>query len=162
MVTEGWPCAGLFQFISDNDVTNGAQGKQLDEPAYARERAVICQAVIDILRVYCLNYFAHDRIGEKVEELLIGFALYVGQEQGRPLSATDIAEYLGMSRTTVARKLQHFEKAGILHVETSGRRLQYRVRVATSPIAISRMGKLIDRTKASLNTLTKMDDTGLD
>lgn len=131
-------------------------------PQYAKERAVICQAVIDILRVYSLNYFGHERLGENVEEILIGFALYIGQEQGRPLSATDIAEYLGMPRTTVARKLQNFERIGLLDVTTSGRRVEYKVRVASSPVAISRMGKLIDKTKLAMNTLTKMDDISLD
>lgn len=129
---------------------------------YERERAVLCGAVIEVFRVYSLIYFNNDKPGGNAQDILIGFALYIAQHQGRPLTSSDIADYLGLPRATVVRRLKSYERAGLLDVKTNGRRVEYTLRVANNPTAVARIGKLITRIRATLDELSKMDNTDME
>ena len=46
--------------------------------------------------------------------LLIGFAIMVGHAENRPMNATKIANYVGLPRSTVIRKLNEFLRVGAI------------------------------------------------
>ena len=55
--------------------------------------------------------------GEKPADhslLLIGSAIMVGHAENKPMSATKIAQYIGLPRSTVIRKLNQFQRNGVI------------------------------------------------
>ena len=69
------------------------------------QRALVAKNLIEILRGYGRVNFGSDQLGETIHETLIVAAISVGQAEGKPMSASDIAHYIGLPRSTVIRKL---------------------------------------------------------
>lgn len=68
------------------------------------------------------------QFGSRAGLLLIGAAVYLGTVEGRPMTATKLADHVGMPRATVIRRLRTLcrrgavEKAG-RHYRTPAKRL---------------------------------------
>jgi biotin operon repressor len=62
---------------------------------------------------------AGEPFGVRMESFFIGLCIAMGDIDGRPLSAGKIAAFLGMSRTTVVRRLKRLKSCGL--VERQGR-----------------------------------------
>jgi CRP-like cAMP-binding protein len=76
------------------------------------ERLALARAYIALTRVMVDSVF-----GEKPADhslLLIGSAIMVGHAENKPMSATKIAQYIGLPRSTVIRKLNEFQRAGVI------------------------------------------------
>ncbi len=78
------------------------------------QRLIILKALLDIVREFCTAYFPGKRHGACVEDLLILCAIFVGQAEGRPLNTSKVADFVGMARPTVIRKLSALERAKVL------------------------------------------------
>ena len=63
-----------------------------------------------------------------VVDVLLCCAVAVGQLEGRPMKVGKLAQYLGMPRPTVFRKVKELEKAGAFTVEDDG--------VVTTPLSV--------------------------
>ena len=55
-----------------------------------------------------------ERYGAQVDDLLIRAAVYLGTVEGRPMTATKLATYVGIPRPTVLRRLRALEKRRIV------------------------------------------------
>lgn len=79
-----------------------------------RERLIVNRALVEIVR-YWSRAYAHseDRAGEVIEVFFVAACVFVGQAEGRPMSATKLAAYTGMPRTTVLRKLDVLMHMGL-------------------------------------------------
>lgn len=130
-------------------------------PQLAAQRVLIGYAIIDILRSYSLAHFGTDRIGENLEEILIGCSVLIGQAEGRPMSVTDVAEFLGMARATVDRKLKTAAAAGHLDAVRAGRRVQYFIKNHSDPQITGHILRIISRLQTVCHDLSKMDDSGV-
>lgn len=53
---------------------------------------------------------------------LVLTVVFIGESEGRPFTAPDVANYTGMSRTTVQRELQRLVDRGLVRVKREGRR----------------------------------------
>jgi CRP-like cAMP-binding protein len=76
------------------------------------ERLALARAYIALTHVMVDSVF-----GEKPADhslLLIGSAIMVGHAENKPMSATKIAQYIGLPRSTVIRKLNEFQRAGVI------------------------------------------------
>src|SRR3569833_117560 len=76
------------------------------------ERLALARAYVALTRVMVDSVF-----GEKPADhslLLIGSAIMVGHAENKPMSATKIAQYIGLPRSTVIRKLNEFQGAGVI------------------------------------------------
>jgi DNA-binding transcriptional ArsR family regulator len=75
---------------------------EIEEPWYLAARALL-----DIMRIAAKHDQEHGADGpaSQVETLLLLWSIYVGQYEGRPLSASKLALYTGMPRPTIMRKL---------------------------------------------------------
>jgi DNA-binding IclR family transcriptional regulator len=76
------------------------------------ERLALAKAYIELTRVMVNSVF-----GEKPADhslLLIGTAIMVGHAENKPMNATKIAQYIGLPRSTVIRKLDQFIRAGVI------------------------------------------------
>jgi biotin operon repressor len=90
------------------------------EPPSARRKLVLCRLMIDLVRTVDGPYApAGEPFGTRMESFLIGLCIAIGDIDGKPLSAGKIAAFLGMSRTTVVRRLNRLNSLGL--VERQGR-----------------------------------------
>lgn len=121
------------------------------------QRALVCKSIIDAFRVFSVVYCGTPRIGDNADHILIGAALMVGEAENRPMSATDISEYLGIPRATVVRKLQQLHQMGHVWPTVAGRRTQYRITMSDKPEVIAGAKKNIQRWKSLSEELSKLD-----
>ena len=132
------------------------------ELALAKERGLICKAVLDILRAYCRAHLGTDRFGEYAQEVLIGCAVIIGQSEGRPMSASDISDYLGIPRTTVTRKLRSLSRAGAVSTGKDGQRVPVWLTRANDPEVVEEIEQAIFRTLETLTQLTNLVSKKID
>lgn len=55
-----------------------------------------------------------ERYGAQVDDLLIRAAVYLGTVEGRPMTASKLATYVGIPRPTVLRRLHALERRRIV------------------------------------------------
>lgn len=55
---------------------------------------------------------AHHRFGSRTHLLLIGAAVYTSTIEGRPMTASKLAAFVGMPRPTVIRRLRTLSRLG--------------------------------------------------
>lgn len=55
-----------------------------------------------------------DQFGSRVPLLLIGAAVYLSTVEGRPMTASKLADYVGMPRATVIRRLDMLRRLGVV------------------------------------------------
>jgi DNA-binding transcriptional ArsR family regulator len=127
-------------------------------PPYAAQRRVICQTILETLRGYSRAYLGSERVGDHAGDLMIMIALLLGQIEGRPLSASDIAEYIGMPRATVLRHLSAISKHVELIRQKDGRRTTFIMGRASNPELADLIRKINSRVSAACRELAKMDD----
>jgi predicted transcriptional regulator len=122
-----------------------------------RQRALVAKSIIDAFRVFSVVYCGTPKIGDNADHILIGAALMVGEAENRPMSATDISEYLGIPRATVVRKLQQLHQMGHVYPTIAGRRTQYRITLSDKPEVIEGAKKNIHKWKMLSRELSEMD-----
>jgi biotin operon repressor len=89
--------------------------------------------MIDIMRAVDGAYApAGEPFGVRMESFFIGLCIAIGDIDGTPLSAGKIAAFLGMSRTTVVRRLNRLNSLGL--VERQGRYYYLREKTLNSLI----------------------------
>lgn len=86
------------------------------EPYRAKERALIAQLMIDLIRA-----LYRGRLGEGepfspagIEKLMLSGAVLLAHVQGKPKNASDLARVLDVPRVTALRRLKDLEKSGII------------------------------------------------
>jgi len=76
------------------------------------ERLALATAYIALTRVMVDSVFGKKPADHSL--LLIGSAIMVGHAEDKPMNATKIAQYIGLPRSTVIRKLNQFLEAGVI------------------------------------------------
>jgi predicted transcriptional regulator len=76
------------------------------------ERLALARAYVSLTRVMADSVFGKKPADHSL--LLIGSAIMVGHAENKPMSATKIAQYVGLPRSTVIRKLNQSLKAGVI------------------------------------------------
>jgi predicted transcriptional regulator len=76
------------------------------------ERLALAKAYIALTRVMIDSVFGDKPADHSL--LLIGSAIMVGHAENKPMNATKIAQYVGLPRSTVIRKLNEFLRAGVI------------------------------------------------
>lgn len=95
----------------------------------ARERALIAQLIIDLLRTAHNGRVRH--VGNKsksylageIENMLLAWAVLLGQVSGKPKNASEIGRSLGIPRVTAQRKLDILSRSGGIIVRRGARYL---------------------------------------
>lgn len=80
----------------------------------ARQRAALAAALLDVLRAFGAAYLGHKRFGARADELVLLAAVFVGQAEGKLMGASKLADYAGIPRPTVIRKLRALARRGVL------------------------------------------------
>ena len=82
----------------------------------ARQRLVLVRLMIDIMRSLHGAYAPSDEpFGTRLETFFVGFCVALGDIEGKPFSASKIAAYLHMPRTTVNRRLKRLENWNMVY-----------------------------------------------
>ena len=71
--------------------------------------------LLDCVRVIHADAYSSRHIGASLVEMYVSFAVHIGTAEGRPMSATKIAGYLGMPRTNVLRALAALKKKDVIY-----------------------------------------------
>jgi DNA-binding IclR family transcriptional regulator len=122
------------------------------------KRSLIARVIIDTMRVYSRAYWKDENIGEHAIDILIGLAIMIGEAEGRPMSATDVAAYVGIPRATVIRHLHAAQADGLAATVSSGKRQTlYSLRCNDLDV-LAELAKLFDRYAKLCAELSKLDD----
>jgi DNA-binding transcriptional ArsR family regulator len=87
----------------------------MPERAKRNERMMILmRLIIDLSREAYASRNDDDYFGANWERALLMMAVAIGQMEGRPMSASKIAQYIGVPRATASRKLDELSAMGLL------------------------------------------------
>jgi len=137
--------------------------KKRQAPSPALEnRGVIATGVIDILREFCRLHFATSSLSETVEESLISAAIVIGQADGRPMTATDISNYLGYPRPTVVRKLLEISTFRKIKKVREGSRVCYTFADLDEPRVVNGLKHVFLIVQRLCAAVSKMDTSDVD
>jgi DNA-binding IclR family transcriptional regulator len=67
------------------------------------------------------GFLSAEYCASSCDDVLLCAAVYIGQCEGRLMTAGKLAEYIGMPRPTAFRKLHTLKERGVLDVSKSGR-----------------------------------------
>ena len=96
-------------FLTDE---SGGDGRKIKK---ARQRLVLYRLMIDLMRTMYGTYApAGERIGTRLETVLIGLCVAIGDIDGKPFCVAKIAAYMRVPRTTVIRRLDRLQHWGLI------------------------------------------------
>jgi DNA-binding transcriptional ArsR family regulator len=75
---------------------------------------VVAELVITIVSRVAATFIADGLFASSADVVLILFGLWIGHADGRPMTIGKLAQYIGMPRPTVARKLKEMEASGLV------------------------------------------------
>lgn len=125
-------------------------------------RGLVAKTIIEALRGFSVLNFGNPNIGETIEENLIVAAIVIGQAEGRPLSASDIANYIGLPRPTVIRKLRTVAMSRMLGNVKMGNRACYFVKDPNNSRSMAEIHKIMHQIRKAAQQVSKMDTKKLD
>ncbi len=116
--------------------------------------------LVDCMRVIHADAYAPKHIGASLEEMFISFAVHIGTAEGRPMSATKIAGFLGVPRTNVLRALVALKEKDIVY--SVGNVYLTNVDTLTQRITPSVMKKQMRTVARAYAELSKLEPSVLD
>lgn len=133
----------------------------MDDPLFTR-KPIVAKLVLDIFRTFSEEVFSTPKICRYSDELLLTCGIYVGQHEGRPMTAAKLANYMGMPRPTVVRKVRALEQAGIVSITGQRRHIIMSAhrRADGGAETLRRMDSMV--LQAARELLSKMDTKRID
>lgn len=88
----------------------------------AVDRVVLCKLLMGLTREVSVTYLGEANYGPWASDVILTCGVFVGQAEGKPLSVSALARFVGMPRPSVYRKLKEMEKKGLAKVTGTGGR----------------------------------------
>lgn len=120
-----------------------------------KERAEICKLLIWLVRYVCVEYMRDEKFGASSGDVVLCCAIFVGQVERRPMTAGKLADYIGMPRPTVVRRLEALEKRHL--VEVVGGKAHLTIDSVNDDGLMATVPGLIQRIHRASVLLSKMD-----
>lgn len=114
-----------------------------------------------MLRSMGNGYFGSTRYGGKADDAVLIYAVFIGQAEGRPMGAAKLAEFAGITRPTVIRKLAAMQKLGRVARDSRGC-YTLSVDMLNSGEALHAAVAGIQAIHRAARQLSKMDTPGID
>lgn len=76
--------------------------------------AIVSVLQIEMMRTAVEVFLQEDGIARFADEALLCTAMFIGQAEGKPMTAAKIAEYIGMPRPSAIRKLHSLKIRGVV------------------------------------------------
>lgn len=131
-------------------------------PSVDHSRGEVARNLVEILRAYSRLNFASSAVGDTIEQSLIVSAIIIGQSDGKLMTASDIANYLGMPRPTVVRKLSRVAAARQLRTVRCGNRVCYYLADANDDRVLSALVPIMRSVKRLATQLSRLDTHDID
>lgn len=81
----------------------------------ASQRLVLCHMMLDIMRTVHETYAPRgEPFGPRLETFFIAMCIKIGDIEDTPFSATKLASYMNVPRTTMVRRLKQLESWGLV------------------------------------------------
>ncbi len=77
-------------------------------------RVSVARLHLDLARTMARLYLGTELYGTHSDEVILCCAILIGQTERRPMTAAKLADYAGMPRPTVVRKLRALESRGMV------------------------------------------------
>lgn len=77
-----------------------------------QQRIETAKAMLDLLRMFSAGLVPPDRFGAQAGDLVLFAGLLIGTAEGRPMNASKLAQFVGIPRPSVIRKLGELVSAG--------------------------------------------------
>jgi DNA-binding transcriptional ArsR family regulator len=129
------------------------------DSALLQARYTTAMTMLSFLRAVALVRFRGE-LGPHMITILLGMAVFIGQHEGRPFTAHKLAQYVGIPRQTVARRLERMAEAGI--VERRGTHYYVRDDYLDGPEAAGLVRELVQIINSACNQLPIMSNDPLD
>lgn len=85
------------------------------------DAAEVCRLHLMIARSISHALFKSNKYGSNADDVVLCCAVFIGQVEGRPMTAGKVADYVGIPRPTVVRKLRALVQAGVVTAGCRGR-----------------------------------------
>lgn len=106
----------------------------------SRQGVIIARFLLDMMRSAARVVLSAHYGASLADEVMLCAAVYIGHHEGRPMSAAKLADYIGMPRPTVIRKLADLELRGLVKPDAARR-----WHIATdSPDVAAKVASVID------------------
>lgn len=84
---------------------------------------ILSRLLVDYSRVMFRAMTPRRRNAEGLADAVLIAAVYVGQTEGRPMSAHKLSQFCGITRPTVVRKIRELVAAGLLEIHNGAPRI---------------------------------------
>jgi predicted transcriptional regulator len=118
-----------------------------------RQRALIARLFMEMLTTVSGQYSELT----SYDDLLIGIAVALGQAEGRPMTTTKAAAFIGMPRTTVLRRVRVLVERGLLIEDPVTRHLQVPLERLNDESAVKMIARLEQLINSTAQALSKLD-----
>ena|SRR5690349_11967590 len=81
---------------------------------YPRERVLIARMLVALAQQIHRYWYGHPFIGPQADTFFPAACVFIAYAEGRPITATDLASFLGISRNTIVHKLESLVAKGVL------------------------------------------------
>lgn len=85
-----------------------------------RQALIACQLLIEMVRTSARVFNDGENISQNYSDLLLTCAIYLGEAEGKPMSAGKLAIFIGMPRPTVLRRLADLEARSHTYKDARG------------------------------------------
>lgn len=113
-----------------------------DRPPLADARLIVARTILQLLRLGHDTYRPGHKFATDLDAVLLIVAIFMGQAEGRPFSASKLAAFLDLPRSTVLRRLKSLEQDGT--IERAGPAYRMPAALAGSPKALRAALRAID------------------
>ena len=72
--------------------------------------------VLAMFKIFAEGYLGEPAYGSVADDAILLCAIFVGHVEGRPMNVSKLADYAGMARSTVGRKLKAYRQAGFIEL----------------------------------------------
>lgn len=125
-------------------------------------RVVAARSVIDFMKTYVATYAPEEHVSDMALEMIISCAIFIGQTEGRPMTAGDVSAITGIPRTTVVRKINAAERSGRITTARVGRRLVAYITRAYDPDVSEQIERTIRTVANRFKSVSESDTSPRD
>jgi hypothetical protein len=101
----------------------------------------IARLFFEMTQVIHKTYMPDMRFGTFLELVPVGYAIVLGQTQGRPMGLTELARFLDIPRSSVRRRIDFLIERGL--VERRALKYEFASSVLTGPRAVGAHRKIV-------------------
>ena len=102
---------------------------------------VIARLFFEMTRVIHKTYMPDTRFGTFLDLVPVGYAIFLGQAEGRPMGLTGLARFLDIPRSSVQRRIDVLIERGI--VERRALKYEFASSALTGPRAVGAHRKIV-------------------